>query len=195
MAGEVYSYAPSAVKVSVFGLAVEGFSKDSVVNIERLEGSMSYRKANDGCRTAFLDRYGTYRVTVHLMQSSPSNTWLHQLYKVFQKLGSESKIPLTVHDGSNETDLDVFAATDVFFDDEPSTVYSSGPEVTEWTFICHDGRYTRVGAVDTYQLAENLSYLFAALDVADSLGFDLEELGEMTSSMLEKTKQVVSNLF
>ena len=192
---EVYTYAPSKVEVTLFGLPIDGFSRDNVVSIERTEGATTFRKAQDGSRTAFVDRYGTYRVTVSLMQSSTSNTWLHQLYKVYQKLGQEFKMPINIKDKSNQSDRSTFAATDVFFEDEPSTNYTSGAEITTWTFICHDGRYSRIGAVDSYPLAEKLSLLFTALDFADSFGFDLDELGDITSTMLDKVDTKITDLF
>lgn len=195
MSNDLYTYAPSKVKVTLFGLPLEGFSKDNIVSIERLDGSVTFRKAMDGSRTGFTDRYGSYRVTISLMQSSPSNTWIHQIYKVFQKLGAEFKIPLSVSDGSNHSDLDTFSGTDVFFEDEPSTNYTNGSETTTWTFVCHDGRYSRVGAIESYDIAEKLKYLFTALDFADSLGFNLEELGDITSSMLDKVNVNLADIF
>ena len=121
----VITYAPSLVRVKLFGINLDGFSPDGVVDIERDEGATTFRKAMDGSRTAFVDRYGTYRVSIHLMQTSPTNTWLHQLYKVYQKIGVEFKIPIEIEDKSNNSDKSTFAATDVFFESEPSTNYTS----------------------------------------------------------------------
>lgn len=192
---KVLTYAPSLVKVKLFGLAMEGFSPDGVADIERQEGATTFRKAMDGSRTAFVDRYATYRVSVHLLQTSPTNTWLHQLYKLYQKAGIEFKMPISIEDKSSGREFDTFSATDVFFDEEPSTNYTSQSEVTTWTFICHDGNYNRMGSADTYEVAEKLQYLFSALSTAESLGINLESIKDTTSQMLDTLSETVFSKF
>lgn len=192
---KVLTYAPSLVKVKLFGLAMEGFSPDGVADIERQEGATTFRKAMDGSRTAFVDRYATYRVSVHLLQTSPTNTWLHQLYKLYQKAGIEFKMPISIEDKSSGREFDTFSATDVFFDEEPSTNYTSQSEVTTWTFICHDGNYNRMGSADTYEVAEKLQHLFSALSTAESLGINLESIKDTTSRMLDTLSETVFSKF
>lgn len=192
---KVLTYAPSMVKVTLFGLAMEGFSPDGVADIEREEGATTFRKAQDGSRTAFTDRYATYRVSVHLLQTSPTNTWLHQLYKLYQKVGVEFKMPINIEDRSANRKFDTFSATDVFFDQEPSTMYTNQSEVTTWTFICHDGNYNRMGSADTYDIAEKLGYLFSALGLMESLGLNLDSLADTASDMLDSLNENILSRF
>ena len=58
----LYSYVPSLVKVRLFGIELEGLSKESFVTIERIDPTNTFRKALDGNRTVFIDKYATYRV-------------------------------------------------------------------------------------------------------------------------------------
>ena len=44
----LYSYVPSQVKVSVFGIDLVGLAKDSFISIERIDNLVSFRKAQDG---------------------------------------------------------------------------------------------------------------------------------------------------
>lgn len=191
MSKRVISYVPSLVRVKLFGMHVEGFSPEGIADIERTENATTTRKATDGSRTAFVDRYATYRVSIHLMQASPSNTWLHQLFKVYQKVGVEFKIPLDIDDKSDGSDFSTFSAVDVFFETEPSTSYTStGDAVTTWTFECHDGKYARYGAYSDNDVVEKLTYLFEILDTAEKFGFGLEELAVTTENMLSTALDV-----
>lgn len=192
---KVLSYAPSLVKVTLFGLELTGFSPDSVVDIERVEGATTFKKAMDGSRTAYVDRYGTYRVSAHLLQTSPTNTWLHEIYKLYQKAGVEFKMPLSVEDRSSSSQFDTFSATDVFFDEEPSTIYSNQTEYTTWSFICHDGIYNRYGSVETYDVAEKLTYLFQALGTLESLGLSLSSISQTTGDMIDSLNQSILSRF
>lgn len=194
-ANRVITYAPSMVKVKLFGINIDGFAADGVVDIERDEGATTFRKAMDGSRTGFSDRYGTYRVTLHLMQTSPSNTWIHQLYKVYQKIGVEFKMPLDIEDLSNNSGKPSFAGTDVFFENEPSTSYSNAGTVTSWSFIVHDGRYNRLGSLETYDVVEKIQMLMAVLDFSDSIGLPLEEMAQTTATMLDKVNLDIINMF
>jgi hypothetical protein len=191
----VLSYAPSLVRVKLFGINIDGFSPDGVVDIERLEGAATYKKAMDGSRVVFNDRFGTYRVSVHLLQASPSNTWLHQLYKLYQKMGVEFKMPIDIQNKGNSSDRPDFTAVDVFFEDEPATRYTNGAETTTWTFLCHDGKYNRLGSIETYEIAEKLQYLFQALDLAESFGLGLQEMSDITGQMLDNLSETIFSRF
>lgn len=183
---KVTTYAPSLVKVQLFGIPIEGFSKDDIVSIDREEPTITFEKAMDGSRVGYMDTNGTYKVTITLLATSPSNTWLHQLFKLYNKIGTNLIMPLTIEDKSNGSDSDVFYCTDTFFDTEPSTKYGSTFEPTVWTFTCHNASYDRVGSLRTYRLAEQIKSLLGALEFANSLGFDYSEL-------LDTSEQIINN--
>jgi len=80
------SYVPSQVRCKIFGIPIEGFSESNIVDIERENDVTTFRKAMDGSRTAFKDKYGSYRLTFHVNQTSEANTWLHLLFKLYKTL-------------------------------------------------------------------------------------------------------------
>ena len=92
----LYSYVPSLVKVRLFGIELEGLSKESFVTIERIDHTNTFRKALDGNRTVFIDRYATYRVTINVSQVSETNEFLHTIYKLYLKTGANFKMPLEI---------------------------------------------------------------------------------------------------
>ena len=53
----LYSYVPSKVEVKIFGIELVGLAKDSFISIERIDNSLTFRKAMDGSHTAFVDEY------------------------------------------------------------------------------------------------------------------------------------------
>ena len=77
----LHSYVPSATRVKLFGINVEGFGTTNLFEIERDAPATTFRKAMDGSHTAFIDKYGSYRINVYVMQSSEANTWLHLIFK------------------------------------------------------------------------------------------------------------------
>ena len=60
----LYSYVPSQVKVSVFGIDLVGLAKDSFISIERIDNLVSFRKAQDGSHTGFVDSYGSWNRSI-----------------------------------------------------------------------------------------------------------------------------------
>lgn len=183
---KVATYAPSTVRVQLFGIPIEGFSKDGVVSIDREESASTSRKALDGSRSVFVDNNPTYVVSITLMQTSPSNTLLHQLFKIHSKIGGDIVIPITIDDKSNGTDRNMFFCMDTFFATEPSTKYSNQSEVTTWTFNCHNAQYERIGSIETYDIVEQLKHLMSAISIANQFNINYMELADITEIMLEK---------
>ena len=103
------SYVPSQVRCKIFGIPIEGFSESNIVDIERDNDVTTFRKAMDGSRTAFKDKYGSYRLTFHVNQTSEANTWLHLLFKLYQKTNVEFKMPIEVEERMSEGGTKFFA--------------------------------------------------------------------------------------
>lgn len=167
---EVGSYVPSAVEVSLFGVQIEDFSPESIVTIEKEEMSYSFDRAQDGSATATLDKFAPYRVTLHIQSTGSSNTWLHLIYKLFEKYGIEFKMPLYIKDKSGDTS---FFATDVFFETVPSRQFTNEITTVEWSFICFSPSFTHGSNVEPNQIIETLNLLDKALSVANMFGVDL----------------------
>lgn len=167
------SYIPSAISFTIFGINIDGFSSDSVVDIERLEAATTFRKAMDGSGTAFLDKYGTYRVTLHLEQTSESNTILHLIFKIYQMTGMNIAMPLTVTDQAGNTSL---VSVDTFFENEPPSNFGSESGNSTWTFLCHNASYTKGGNTESEAMYSKLQSImsFASNISAVTTGLDLD---------------------
>lgn len=197
----LYSYVPSQVKVSVFGIDLVGLAKDSFVNIERIDNLISFRKAQDGTHTGFVDKYGSYRVTITLSQVSESNEFLHLIQKLYKVLGTNIRMPISIREtaslavGNHGT---TFSASDCFFETEPSSEFGSEATNRTWTFICHDGSYEIRGTSEASFVAESLSTIMSLIGyvgVAESMGFSVPRIMNMVQSGIDAAESRLKNLF
>ena len=188
----IYSYVPSQVKCSVFGIEIENFSETNIVDIERENSVTTFTKAMDGSHTAFIDKYGSYKVSFHVNQTSESNTWLHLLFKLYQKVGVELKIPISVEEKMDSGGTR-FTAFDCFFDTEPPTNFASDVGVKVWTFVCHNGTYTQEGTVETNDMVETLSSIIRLIELSDSFGINLNNFSDKLSSVVSNTTDKLKN--
>lgn len=190
------SYVPSAVSCSIFGIGLDGFSAETVVVIERLEAATTFRKAMDGSGTAFLDRYGTYRVTFHLDQTSESNTILHLIFKIYQMSGINLSMPLMVQDQIGSTSL---ISVDTFFENEAGTTYNAESDTSTWTFICHNASYTKGGTVESQAMYAKLQSIVSFASTLQTLtqGLDIDvsaltnKLSDGLSNAIEEFKNII----
>lgn len=189
------SYIPSEVSCTVFGIGLDGFSTDTVVDIERLEAATTFRKAMDGSGTAFLDKFGTYRVTIHLEQTSESNTILHLIFKVYQMTGINIAMPLIITDKSGSTS---FTSVDTFFENEPPTSFGAESGTSTWTFICHNASYTKGGNTESSAMYSKLQsimrFVSTIQSVTQGLGFDISALQNKLTSGLSSAIEDVKSL-
>lgn len=188
MSGKLLTYVPHAVKVKIFGVAVEGYTQDNIFDIERDSAATTFRKAQDGSHTAFLDKYGSYRVVIYVAQSSESNTWLHLLFKFYQKLGLEFKMPIEIEDGSGGLK---FTSVDTFFELEPRIGRGREAGTVEWTFICHNASYSIEGNGESSQLQETLSGIVRLIELSGLVGIDF---GEFTNKIADAATTAMDRL-
>lgn len=192
MSGFLHSYVPSATRIKLFGINVEGFTATNLFEIERDAPAATFRKAMDGSHTAFLDRYGSYRVNIYVMQSSEANTWLHLIFKAYQKLGADLKIPLEIEDKSGGLH---FTSMDCFFETEPTI--NRGSEIGEvvWTFVCHNGAYNISGNGNVDDLYDKLSSIIRLIEIGGLVGIDFSEftdkIKESADSAITRLKSLV----
>lgn len=189
---EVGNYVPSAVEVSLFGVQATGFSPTNVVTIEKEEQSYTFTRAQDGSATATLDKFAPYRVTIHLMSTSSTNTWFHLIYKLFENYGVEFKMPLLVKDTSGDTS---FFATDVFFETVPPRELSSEIQTVEWSFICFNPVFTHGSNVEPNQIIETLNLLHTALRVANMFGVDVSGFGNKIKGYADEASSKLKEMF
>lgn len=193
---DLKSYIPSQVSCSIFGIAIEGFASDTVVDIERLEPATTYRKAMDGSLTAFLDRFGTYRVSFHLEQTSESNTILHLIFKIYEMTGINLAMPLMVQDKSGTTS---FISVDTFFEVEAPSNFAQESDKAVWSFICHNASYTKGGNGDSQAMYKKIQSVMTFLTTVNSvtrgLGLDVSvlenKLTDGLSSAIDTFKNII----
>lgn len=190
----IYTYVPSSVKCRMFGVEIGGLAKDTFVTIERINDVTTMRKAQDGQHTAFIDKFGDYRVTFYIDQTHESNEWIHLIFKLYQKYGLNLKIPLEVEEKTSQGGTK-FTAFDVFFENEASSEFGSDTSQKQWSFICNNGTYTQRGTVETYEIVNALASIERLISLSQSAGIDLGSLTEKISSVVDMTSEKLMNMF
>lgn len=190
----LYSYVPSLVKCRVFGVELQGLSKDTLVTIERLDNIASFRKAQDGSNTAYMDKYGSYRITFHIEQVSESNEFLHTIFKLHERFGQNIKIPISVTEEMN-TGGTQFLAFDSFFETEPSSEFTSVSGARQWVFVCHNASYSLKGTTQSSTLTQALRQTIRLIELSNAAGIDLSNIEEQIRAGVEFAEQELKKLF
>ena len=197
----LYSYVPSQVKVSVFGIDLVGLAKDSFISIERIDNLVSFRKAQDGSHTGFVDSYGSYRITITLSQVSESNEFLHLIQKLYKVLGTNLRMPISIRETASlavSNQGTTFSASDCFFETEPSSEFGAELGNRTWTLICHDGSYDIRGTSEASFVAESLSTIMSLIGymgMAESMGFTAPKIMNMVQQGIDSAETRLKNLF
>jgi hypothetical protein len=187
----MYTYSPSDVKANVLGFDVTGYAEGTFLSITPDAKTFSFRRAMDGSTMAVQNKFQTYTVKFVLQQSSPTNTWLHLIYKLFKKYGIAFIMPVLIRDASGNTS---FFATDCWFEGEPESNFGSSLGVVEWIIKCNDGSYTRGGNGDTPIILSIIAAVQAALAVAGNLGVDLGDFESALSSTIGDAAEALGGL-
>ena len=190
----LYTYVPSAIKCSIFGVELVGLSKDSIVTIERIGEVSTFRKAQDGSYTAFNDSIGSYRVTFHIEQVSQSNDFLHTIFKLHQRSGLNLKIPLNIEERGILGGTS-FTSFDVFFETEPSAEFLSESSTRQWSFICNSASYSLKGTTDTGFLATALRATIRLIEVSEAFGIDMSNIEDLIGQGIVEAEKRLKNLF
>lgn len=190
----IYSYVPSLVKCRIFGVELEGLSKESFVTIERINDVTTFRKAMDGSHTAFTDKFGDYRVTFNINQVSESNEFLHILFKLYQKVGINLKIPLEVEEKIDKGGTK-FTAFDCFFENEASSEFTNDAVPKTWIFVCHNGAYTQRGTTDVGSIVTALQSVVRLVELSSAVGIDLSSIQDKIGDGVVMMSEKLKNLF
>lgn len=189
----LYSYVPSQLKCRIFGVELRGLSRDSMVSIERIDPTHTFRKAMDGSHTAFIDSYGSYRVTINVEQVSESNEFLHTLYKLQQRAGINLKMPLTVEEVISNGGSQ-FQSFETFFESEPNSEYSSESSTRSWTFVCHNASYSLKGSVGSSSITEALRATIRMIELSEAAGIDLSNIEDQIDRGIIYAEERLKNL-
>ena len=178
----MWTYAPSEVDASILGIKIEGWDDGEFISIKPESPAFTYKRAMDGSSQATLNKFQTYLVTFNLAQSSPSNTWLHLLFKLFRSKGIAFAMPILIRDGRGSTS---FFATDCWFETEPDTRFGNTLGNATWTIRCYNAIYTKGGNGDNGTAIDIILAIQAALALAGNLGVDLGEFGSVLGKAVE----------
>lgn len=190
----LYSYVPSLVKCRLYGIELVGLAKDTFITIEPIDPVTTFRKAQDGSHTAFIDTSGSYRVTISLEQVSESNEYLHTLYKLHRASKLNLSIPLEIEESINGGGTQ-FNGSDCFFENEPTTEYGSESGVRQWVFICHNASYGLRGTVDSGFIVEALRSTVMMIETAQSYGFDMYRLEQLLDLAVKEADKRLKEKF
>ena len=188
------SYVPSSVKVKLFGITLESLAKDDFVTIERIDEVTTFRDAPDGTRTAFLNKHGTYRVSINVSQTSPDNEWIHLLFKLYQKSGINIMMPLEIEEKVEEGGT-TFISLDTFFEVEASSIFTSTLTPKNWVFICYNASYIQRGTRESFRLADTLQGIIALIELSENFNLDLTNIQDRLTETYNSVSTKLRNLF
>lgn len=189
----LYTYVPSAVKCKVFGIELKGLCKDNIVSIERQNPLYSFRKAQDGSQVAFSDSVPSYRVTIFVEQVSPSNEFLHIVFKLQEKVGLNLQMPITIEEnGGTGTS---FTALDCFFEAEPPTEFTSESGERQWSFICHNASYALRGTRDAGFIADSIQRVLRLIELSEAAGINLDNFEQVIKDSINQAQDYLKGLF
>lgn len=164
------TYVPSDVTLNVLGLDVEGYTDGTFISIQPEKQTYSFRRTFDGSTMAIRDKWQTYKLTITLHQTSPSNNWLHLLYTLFKEYNIPFVIPILMRDKSGST---TFFASDCWFEKEPVANFGSQVGDTAWEIRCNNGVMRLGGNGGVGAVFEIVAAIQGALALAGNLGIDL----------------------
>lgn len=190
----LYTYIPSLVKCRIFGIELVGLAKDSFITIEPIDPVVTFRKAQDGTHTAFLDTSGSYRVTLNLEQVSESNEFLHTVYKIHRMSKLNIAIPLDISEKNNSGGTQ-FNASDCFFENEPTTEFGSESNVRSWVFICHNASYGLRGSVDSGFIVEALRATVRMMELSQAYGISLTKVEGLLDTAIQEADTRLKEIF
>ena len=191
MSKSLFTYEASAVKVSVFGIEIKGLIADGFVTIERTSPVTSTKKAMDGSGTASIDPFGSFKVTLKIGASSESNTLLDLIYRVYIKSGANLRMPLIITDKNSGS---TFTSLDTLFDGDPTKNYSQKSMPYDWVFQCENPSNSYIGYDDDTSLLSSLQRVLDFIDIAGSVGLDLNSISDKLTTSINDIKSKLTNL-
>ena len=190
----LYTYTPSLVKCSLFGVELKGLSKESFITIERVDSPVTFRKAQDDSHAAFTNNGGSFRVTINVEQVSESNDFLHTIYKLHQRAGLNLKIPIMITENKGLKNI-LFAGFETFFETEPTSTFSSESSVREWTFICNNANYQVKGTAASSFITSALRSTIRMIELSQAAGIDMTNIEGLIDFGIDEAQKKLKELF
>lgn len=131
---ELRQYDPKRVTITIGSSILSGFADGSFVTVAFNEDAWTLQMGTDGEGTRSKSNNYSGRVTVMLMQSSPSNAYLSKL-AIDDRLRNEGAAPLLIKDANGET---LFSSEAVWVIKMPDSDYSREASAREWLMETHE---------------------------------------------------------
>lgn len=128
MANDLYTYDFSQVSVIVGGFAMTGFADGSSVTVERDEDAFTLSVGSDGEAARSKSNNFAGKITIKLMQTSPSNDVLSAFAKA-DELSNSGVIPSMVKDNLGRS---LHMAENSWVERMPSSDYARESGTREW---------------------------------------------------------------
>lgn len=128
MSNPLYTYDASQVSVIVGGFAMTGFADGSAVTIDRDEDAFSLSVGTDGESARSKSNNFAGKITIKLMQTSPSNDVLTAFAKA-DELSNAGIVPAMVKDNLGRS---MHMAENAWVERFPSSDFARESGVREW---------------------------------------------------------------
>lgn len=136
---QVATYMCSRVIMSFGYHEVSGFASDSFITIEKNGDGVTSEQGVDGEVARSIDPVTTYKVKISLMQTSDSNKFFEEQYKMDQETG-EGIAPILIKDITGNT---LFQAAESWVMKPTSRSYGKATANRDWEFETGDGEITQ----------------------------------------------------
>lgn len=136
MAGRFTTYDPKNVAIIVGGIPIGGFADGDMVSIEFSEDSWEHMAGADGEEMRVRKNDSRAEMTITLLQSSESNSWLAGL-QTADELTNNAAFPVLFKDNNGQT---LLAAESAWIKKTPTIVRGKGPQNVEWVLSLSQAR-------------------------------------------------------
>lgn len=133
MANTVLTYDPKQFSMICGDKIIGGFADDDFIEVERDEDAFSKKAGVDGIVTRAKNNVRMGKITIRIMQSSPSNDDLTAFAKLDEATPPAGSFAATARDGSGRS---AFSAQTAWIKKLPKTVFKKDIEMREWVIDC-----------------------------------------------------------
>lgn len=140
--GKTATYAPGNVTIVITqessGIAhvVQGFSEDSIVQVERLAETFTMYTGADNTSTRIYNANKSARLTLSLQQTSSSNDVLTALYvSDVENLSSDGMFTIHVKDNSGRSD---YFSDEAYIGVVPNSNFNNSMQTRDWVIHAHN---------------------------------------------------------
>lgn len=124
----VFTYDPKLFSIICGGKIIQGFGDSTFIKIERNQQAFQLKMGTDGEGTRAKSNDNSAKVTITLMQSSPSNDDLSSFAQL-DALANAGIFPLFLRDGSGRT---VASAVTAWIQKLPDSEFSNEAQTRDW---------------------------------------------------------------